>query len=84
MTKSTLEKYRLWLTDNTKLKGKSLNDLFSRSKRINKLIKINANTTDEQIHMQIVEHKSFASKKNWTISQHKKAAKMYRNFLAEG
>ena len=81
MNESTILEYSKWLAKVTDLTDGSTSDLVSRTKRISALIKITAQSDNEKLDLDVSNVEEFKNKKKWTFSQHRKAAKMYRDFL---
>ncbi|MDR6125205.1 hypothetical protein QFZ87_004802 [Bacillus sp. SLBN-46] len=78
-----LDLFKEWLEKNTGLKGKSVRDVISRLKRVEKIIDLNLNATYEQILEELDKNEEFSNLTTYVKPQIKRAVKLYKKFVQE-
>jgi uncharacterized protein YabN with tetrapyrrole methylase and pyrophosphatase domain len=78
-----LDLFKDWLAKNTGLKGKSVRDVISRLRRVEKIIDLNLDATYEQILEELDKNEEFSNLTPFVKPQIKRAVKLYKKFVQE-
>lgn len=74
--------FREWLAQQTTLSKRSISDTLSRAKRVAAMVDIVSPTSENELAFRLQESSEFGSCSASVRSQLKRAAVLYRNFLA--